>query len=111
MPSLVSSSEDAADATPEESEESPNDSVYTVLPYAQDLIRVECASCGRTAGIYKLCPNPGGRDNPMWVMRCVDPATNAIPTRAPYTTAVVCLHMRKGAVQPWIQAFSNSCRR
>ena len=102
MPFLVSSSEVA-----------PDDSMPSleVLPFAQDWNHVGCASCGGTAGIYKLYPNPGGRDNPTWVMRCVDPETNAWATRTPYKRTVGCLRMSEDEVQQWIRDVSACCRR
>ena len=86
-------------------------STYTVLPYAQDWNPVGCASCGGTAGIYKLYPNLGNRDNPTWVMRCVGPETNALATRTPYKRTVGCLRMSEDEVQQWIRDFSGCCQR
>ena len=113
MPSLVSSEVPTDHSMPslEVLPEEPDDSVYTVLPYAQDWNPVGCASCGGTAGIYKLYPNPGGRDNPTWVMRCVDPETNAWATRTPYKRTVGCLRMSEDEVQQWIRDVSVCCRR
>ena len=113
MPSLVSSevSPDHSMPSLEVLPEEPDDSVYTALPYAQDWNPVGCASCGGTAGEYKRFDNPGTRDNPTWVMRCVGPETTAMGTRAPYKNAVVCLHMREDEVQQWIREYSVCCRR
>ena len=116
MPFLVSSSEVSPDdSMPSlevlpESEES-DDSVYTVLPYAQDWNPVVCVSCGGTAGIYKYYENPGNRDNPTWVMRCVDPSTNAMATQTPYKQTSVCHRMSEDEVKQWIRDCIACCRR
>ena len=91
--------------------EEPDDSVYTVLPYAQDWNPVGCASCGGTAGIYKLYPNPGGRDNPTWVMRCVEPGTNKFADRQPYKMSSVTAHRSEDDVNQWIRDVGGCCRR
>ena len=113
MPSLVSSevSPDHSMPSLEVLPEEPDDSVYTVLPYAQDWNPVGCASCGGTAGIYKLYPNPGGRDNPTWYMRCVDPETNNFATITPYKKSSVAAHMNEYEVKQWIRDYGACCQR
>ena len=104
MPSLVSSevSPDHSMPSLEVLPEEPDDSVYTVLPYAQDWNPVGCASGGGTAGIYKLYPNPGGRDNLAWVMRCVDPETNKFAERTTYRRRSVIANMNEDEVKQLI---------
>jgi len=70
-----------------------------VLPVPPEWNPVECASCRGTAGIYKLYPNPGARDNPTWVMRCVDPCTNKFGERTPYNISSVTAHMSEDDVK------------
>ena len=82
-----------------------------VLPVPLEWNPVECDSCRGAAGIYKLYPNPGGRDNPTWVMRCVDPETNAWATRTPHKRTAGCLRKSEDEVQQWIRDVSACCRR
>ena len=82
-----------------------------VLPFPQDWNPVECATCGGTAGIYKLYPNPGGRDNPTWVMRGVDPETNNFAERTPYNKSSVIAHMNEDEVKQWLRDYGACCER
>lgn len=72
---------------------------------------VSCNVCGADCGQYQRHESPGGRDQPSWKLRVIDPGTGTWGKKSPFFRVLVITDTRTEAwVYEWIQDNKACCR-